>query len=272
MGAPAADDVIPAGPPPPPLVAHAVVDKPKPRWQFAANTPEGRGERAFASPKIGGEHNAMPCRACHAVSDERKGIFEHGHVKPSSTMFGAAARATLWQGIATSPGEAADICARMYMLRPAGLAPAVRKDVEAYLNKLAPDPQPPLDWDTVFLTFHSPVPDAGKGDARRGKKLVGVYCKSCHRKGGVRAELTPGLYEADMLVARVRHQPGSDNRQMPFFTVTRLPDSELRDIVTYLVGTPRERIFTRHRGAEAPVSDGGAAAAAPAAPGAAHPR
>ena len=34
---------------------------------------------------------------------------------------------------------------------------------------------------------------------------------------------------------------------MPLFTVTKLPDSELRDIVSYLVGDEKTRIFQRNK-------------------------
>ena len=89
--------------------------------------------------------------------------------------------------------------------------------------------------------------DHHRGDRARGKKLTETYCASCHQKGRVRPPLEVGLYEADMLVQRVRRSPGSDNQQMPLFTVTKLPDSELRDIVSYLVGDEKSRIFKRKK-------------------------
>jgi hypothetical protein len=61
----------------------------------------------------------------------------------------------------------------------------------------------------------------------------------------VRPPLTPGLYEADDLVRRVRWLDGHDARQMAPITVDRLTDSELRDIVTWLAGQEAERVFER---------------------------
>ena len=65
----------------------------------------------------------------------------------------------------------------------------------------------------------------------------------------MRPPLSVGLYEADYLVARVRWIAPHDAKQMPPVPLDRLTDSELRDIVTYLVGRPDERIFQRKRGA-----------------------
>lgn len=244
-----AEEAAANAPPPPPVVALPVVEKPKPKWQFADTTPEGRGERAFVTAKIGGEKNALSCKSCHSTADERKGQFEQpgNIVKPASTMWNAAGRATLWQGLAPSPGRAADICARLFMRRPDGLDAKVQGDLDAYVKKLATDQQPPLDYDVIHLSRRAPLVDAEKGDRARGKKLTETYCKSCHQKGAVRPELEPGLYEADMIASRVRRAPGSDNQQMPLFTVTKLPDSELRHIVSYLVGDEKTRIFQRKK-------------------------
>ena len=216
------------------------------RW-ICETTAEGRGERSFVTSKIGGPKNALSCRSCHSISDERKGQFEGGVVKPASTMWNAAGRATLWQGLAPGPGRAADICARLFMRRPDGLDPKVQGDLDAFVKKLATDAQPALDYDVIHLSRRAPLVDAEKGDRTKGKKLVETYCKSCHQKGRVRPELEPGLYEADMIAKRVRRAPGSDNQQMPLFTVTKLPDSELRHIVSYLVGDEKTRIFQRKK-------------------------
>ncbi|HEY4220740.1 MAG TPA: YceI family protein [Myxococcota bacterium] len=259
---PTVADLEAAAPPPPPVVARPAAPQ-KPKFQFADSTPEGKGERDFVSAKIGGDKNALTCKSCHATTDERSGIKIDGVVKPSSTMWDAAQRATLWQGIATSPGHAADICAKLFMRKDAGLDAPVRANLEAYLKKISPDPQPPLNYEAIHVTRRSTVADLDRGSVANGKKLTEVYCKSCHAKGSVRPELEPGLYEGDMIVKRVRRFPGADNQQMPLFTMNRLPDTELRDIVAYLVGTPDQRIFSRKRAA--------AAAPAPATPAPATP-
>lgn len=239
----------PTGPAPPPVVALKQPEPPKPpTFVYAADTAEGRGERAFSTKKTGGADNALSCKSCHSTQDPRKGLVEpSGVIKPSSTMWNAASRATLWQGIATSPGHASEICAKLFMRKADGLDDKTKADLEAYLKKLAPDPQPPLDYEAIHITRRSSLANPTTGNATRGKKLVEVYCAACHEKGRARPPLEAGLYEADMLVMRVRRLPGADNQQMPLFTVNKLPDSELRDIVTYLVGDEKTRIFKRKR-------------------------
>ena len=89
----------------------------------------------------------------------------------------------------------------------------------------------------------------------------------------MRPPLEVGLYEPDYLVARVRWIAPHDAKQMPPIPLDRLTDTELRDIVTYLVGRPDDRIFQRKRSgtprAEAPhepeqAPQAAVAAAAPA--------
>ena len=89
------------------------------------------------------------------------------------------------------------------------------------------------------------------GDRELGAKLEKRFCEGCHAVGKVRPPLTPGLYEPDYLVQRVRWLPGHDAKQMPPIYVDRLTDSDLRHIVTYLAGDESKRIFDRKRAASA---------------------
>jgi hypothetical protein len=73
-----------------------------------------------------------------------------------------------------------------------------------------------------------------------------VVSKNLHDLIGL---LAPGLYEPDWVVRRVRRLEGHQNKQMPPWTITRLPDSDLRDIVTYLTSNPKEpAVFNRKKG------------------------
>lgn len=235
------EDVLP--PASPVVVAQAPKKKPAPVFSFAATTAEGRGERAAADPKLGGDKNQITCRSCHGVHDERKGIFVGPIVPPSSSLWGSARRASLWQGLAPTPAAAASLCAKLFMLKPAGLDDAVAGDVAAYLTALSPDPTPAHDYASLHRSRAS-APSGAGGDVARGKKLVGVYCAACHKDGGVRPALEPGLYERDMLFARVRRAPGADNVQMPPIPIDRLTDRELQDIAAYLADE-KQRIFAR---------------------------
>lgn len=271
--APATPAVALAAPPPaptaastrPPRVELSVnvarrPEKPKaqPRavsWEFSFTTPEGRGERLFRDPSIGGEQNALACASCHAWRDERTGTLDPlGHASASSSLWNSARRSTFWRGFAGTPVDAADLCVRRFMLRPAGGDSAQLADLAAYLRRISPDTAPPLDYRPLLLGRKTAIDRPTGGDGRRGALLTERFCGRCHGEGAMRPPLEVGLYEPDYLVARVRWIAPHDARQMPPMPMDRLTDSELRDIVTYLVGRPDDRIFHRRR-ATAPRTD-----------------
>jgi len=253
---------------PPPAPAHAAVrpprlelsvnvarrpEKPKaqPRaasWEFAFTSPEGRGERLFRDPSVGGEQNAMACVACHSARDERTGVLDPlGHTSPNSSLWNIARRSIFWRGFASTPEEATDLCVRRFMLRPGGGEPGQLADLAAYLRRISPDIAPPLDYRPLLLGRKTAIDRPTGGDGKRGAVLTERFCGRCHGDGAMRPPLEVGLYEPDYLVARVRWIGAHDAKQMPPMPLDRLTDTELRDIVTYLVGRPDDRIFQRRR-------------------------
>ncbi len=231
-------------------VAHLPSKAPRarePAFRYPFDSAEGRGERMFHDASIGGAGNALACAACHSTADERWGLASDGKVRPNRTLHDSARRPSLWQGLARTVGEGATICAKLFMLKPSGLDRSQEVDLAVFLSKLSPDPAPALDYRKLALTRRSGLPDPLGGDPRRGQEQERRFCGACHGEGEIRPPLTPGLYEADDLVRRVRWLPGSDARQMPPIYVDRLPDSDLRDIVTWLAGDESQRIFKRRR-------------------------
>jgi len=237
-------------------------------WEFAFTSPEGRGERLFRDPAVGGEQNAASCASCHAWRDERTGTLDAlGHVTANSSLWNSARRPTFWRGFASTPEDATDLCIKRFMLRPGGGDPAQLADLGSYLRRISPDVAPPLDYRPLLLARRTAIDRPTGGDAKRGAVLTERFCVHCHAEGAMRPPLSVGLYEPDYLVARVRWIAPHDAKQMPPMPLDRLTDSELRDIVTYLVGRPDERIFERKRpGAprtELPASAEGPLAAVP---------
>jgi polyisoprenoid-binding protein YceI len=237
---------------PPPLSLSVVVARrPKvapraPTWEFALTSPEGRGERLFRDPSLGGELNANSCWSCHNVRDERTGFFDAaGHVKSNATLWDSGRRSSYWRGFAPTLEKGIDICVRKFMLKPGGALTEQLADLTAYLRRISPDVQPPQDYAALVLGRHTAIDRPTGGNAERGALLTERYCNYCHAEGALRPPLTPGLYEADYLVKRVRWIPGHDAKQMPPMAMDRLRDTELRDIVTYLVGDNATRIFQR---------------------------
>jgi polyisoprenoid-binding protein YceI len=217
-----------------------------PAWDFALTSPEGRGERLFRDPSVGSELNANSCWSCHSVRDERTGLFDAlGHVKSNASLWDSARRAIYWRGFVDTLEQGIDICVRKFMLKPTGAAKDQLADLAAYLRRISPDVQPALDYSALVLGRQTAIDRPTGGNAERGAVLTERYCNYCHADGALRPPLTPGLYEADYLVKRVRWIPGHDAKQMPPISMERLRDSELRDIVTYLVGDDATRIFHR---------------------------
>jgi polyisoprenoid-binding protein YceI/mono/diheme cytochrome c family protein len=217
-----------------------------PAWDFALTSPEGRGERLFRDPSVGGELNANTCWSCHNVRDERTGLFDAlGHVKSNATLWDSGRRAIYWRGFVETLEQGIDICVRKFMLKPTGATKEQLADLATFLRRISPDVQPAQDYSGLVLGRQTAIDRPTGGNAERGAVLTERYCNYCHAEGALRPPLTPGLYEADYLVKRVRWIAGHDAKQMPPMSMERLRDSELRDIVTYLVGDDATRIFHR---------------------------
>lgn len=232
--APTVAEVLPLAPRPKPRAPR----KPKPAlykaFAFSGDDAKAKGERLYYAPEVGGEGNKLTCSHCHARQDERGGLLQpDGHARPAHSLFNSAQRPKFWNGFASDVGKAADICQKLYM-EGKGLSEEQRGNLTAFLQAISPDPAPELDYRVLYRTYESSIRDPSGGDAARGKALADKYCMTCHLDGRVGPVWAPGLYESDWVVKRVRRLEGHGNRGMPPFSIERLPDSDLRDIVTYL--------------------------------------
>ena len=231
---PTVTEVLPLAPLPKPRPPR----KPKPQiyksFAFKGDDAKAQGERNYYAPEVGGAGNKLTCAHCHARSDERAGLVQaDGYARPAHTLFNSAQRPHFWNGFASDAGKAADICQKIFM-RGTGLTEAQRSSLLAFMVAISPDPAPELDYRTLYRTYESSIRDPSGGDPVRGKELADKYCMTCHLDGRVGPVWAPGLYEADWVVKRVRRLEGHGNRFMPPFSIERLPDSDLRDIVTFL--------------------------------------
>jgi len=211
------------------------------------DTARSRGEALFHNAGTGGSGNKLTCFLCHAKADERLGLKQSdGFTRAATTLYNSAQRPRFWNGFATTVGAASTICAKMFMRRPDGLTLEQERDLTAFLEAVSPDPSPELDYRALYRTYDSPIRDPVGGDAARGKALADQYCMTCHLEARAAPALQVGLYEPDWIVRRVRKLEGHANKLMPVFSMARLPDSDLRDIVTWL--TSEKPIFTRKSG------------------------
>jgi thiosulfate dehydrogenase len=232
--APTVATVLPAGPKPKPRPPR----KPKPvlavTFLFSGDEAKAKGERMFHSAELGGAGNKLSCGHCHAKTDERLGLLQKdGHARVGSTMFDAAQRPKFWGGFAPNVGKAANICQKMYM-KGTGLSEQQQSELAAFVTAISPDPAPELDFRTVYRSYESNLRDPIGGDPVHGKAVADQFCMICHLDGRVGPVFQPGLYEPEWVVSRVRHLEGHDSDQMPAFNIARLPDSDLRDVVTFL--------------------------------------
>jgi mono/diheme cytochrome c family protein/polyisoprenoid-binding protein YceI len=241
------------------------VRRPRPSLQTSYTFPDdprsalSRGERLFHSPSVGGEGNALSCGHCHARTDERNGqIQPDGHVRAAHSLFGAAQRPRFWNGFAETLPKAVQLCAKVNLRRPNGLPAQVVDDLSAYIASLSVDSAPELDYRVLYRTLESPLRDPQGGDVARGRSLGFRYCMTCHLNGRAAPPLLPGLYDAEWVVRRVRRLEGHQDRQEPPFSMDRLPDSELRDIVTWLT-SPKSAppVFPRNSSKDSPSASAG---------------
>jgi len=172
---------------------------------------------------------------CHAKSDERNGLVLKGdaHVRAAHTLYNSGQRPKFWGGFATTVGAASTICQKQFM-QGDGLSKEQAELLTAFVDAISPDSAPELDYRTNYRSQEALLRDPTGGDAAKGKKLADTYCMTCHLDGRVGPVWAPGLYEPDWVVRRVRRLEGHANKQMPPWTIERLPDTDLRDIVTYL--------------------------------------
>ncbi len=246
---PTVTTVLPPSPKPKPKVPR----KPKPALEytflFKGDELKARGERLFHAPETGGPGNKMTCFHCHAKSDERSGLqLKDGKIRAANTMYNAAQRPKFWNGFAPNAGAASSICQKQFM-KGAGLDSDQENALQAFIDAISPDSAPPLDYAANnYRSMETLLSDPTGGDPAKGKQLADKYCMTCHLDGRVGPVWAPGLYEPDWVVRRVRRLEGHQNKQMPPWTITRLPDSDLRDIVTYLTSNPKEpAVFTRKK-------------------------
>ncbi len=255
---------------PQPTVQQVLPEAPKPKappkkkpqkklelkYLFTSGDPKSRGEKLFHSEKLGGEGNKLTCFHCHAKGEDKD--LKDGHVRAGRTVLNIAGRRSFWNGFATDPAKASAICQRAFMLGD-GLTPEQEEDLNAFLEAITPAPTvAALDYTVNYHSMEVLLQDPTGGNAANGKKLADKYCMTCHLDGRVGPVWAPGLYEPDWVVRRVRRLEGHQNRQMPNFSQARLPDAELRDIVTYLTSpSSAPPIFKRKKSAGAPATTTG---------------
>ena len=245
--APTITEVLPAAPKPKPRPKKKAPKALTVAKLFAKSTDENvkRGEQLFFAP-LAGRESKMTCGNCHSTVDERLGHQQaDGYVRPASTVWNSGQRPNFWGGLASTPGGAAEVCTRKFV-DDQGLKAEERTALDAYLRALSPDPQPDYYYSVLYRTIESPVPNPTAGNSKEGEKKMKLHCGSCHDDARAAPKLQRALYEPDWIVRRVRWMDGHESHACPPQRMTRLNDTELRDIVTFLSGPGSgDKIFNR---------------------------
>jgi len=192
-----------------------------------------RGKKLFADTQ-GDDYPS--CAQCHSVLPEDKELKGAKYLGPAGTLHGSARRAG-WRNKDTYKDviDAAQYCAKTWQERRHGLKAAQQADLRAYLESIAGKkvlPKRKVERKPKLITKFD------GGDAVRGKKLVVRHCGACHGPDHISFEIKAN-HKKKLLVARkvrgydkkLKFKPQGGT--MSYYTIDRLSDKDLRDIIAY---------------------------------------
>ena len=193
-----------------------------------------RGRKLFLDTQ---DDDYPSCADCHNVIPEEKEAKEAKYLGPGVTLHGAARRAG-WRNRDTfeNVAEASQYCAKTWQERKNGLKAAQRADLLAYLQSIAGKKALPK---RKVKTKPKLLKEIGGGDAKAGKETSIRYCGKCHNPDGLSFDLEPGKKKKDLIARKVRGYNAKrkfkpQKGTMSYYTVERLSDKDLRDIIAYL--------------------------------------
>jgi mono/diheme cytochrome c family protein len=208
----------------------------------ARETLAARGRVLFATPPEGG--NSLSCAHCH-VRDEPA---DDGFRRAGHPLLGAGGRSKFkaYEGrTATSLVEAFNVCLNQWMVAPLWTEDEERFDaVHMFLEATPGVSDPPSE--PLHVTLVSAPSDLRGGDPTQGEALFDGSCAICHGRGAMGAEHAPGLagrkLDPAYVARRIRTSGLQSNAEatpfatgrMPFWSVERLSDGELRDLVAFI--------------------------------------
>lgn len=209
------------------------------------------GAALFNDPGLAGtSFNDYACATCHTVGAAGEGA----ELRAGADLRGVTGRPSYWGGQELELLRAINDCLYYFMLRDAPLA-ADDEQAEALYAYLASLPAGADGAEPVSFTPVRDVEDFPAGDAAAGGALYARACRSCHgltESGDGRlvahapilpqqtlSEHPPPAYsDTDrrlVFVQKVRHGGFYGyGGQMPPFSLEKLSDEDLADLLTYL--------------------------------------
>jgi thiosulfate dehydrogenase len=206
-----------------------------------------RGAELFGDARLSASPgNVFSCATCHAADAGEGERRLAGH-----PLAGAAGRPSFWGGKVAYLLDAVNLCVAEFMRGerlgaddPQGLA------LLAYLRAIAPAPEPAKPLTVVNSIDEAYLGALPAGDGGRGEAGYQAACAPCHGAAhsgdgrlGPRVSILPEdtirvfPTEARPITAeKVRHGKFFGIAGvMPFFSIERLSDAELADILRYLL-------------------------------------
>jgi len=199
-----------------------------------------------------GESN-YSCIYCHANFDEE--LLDDGYWRPGNSLWNSAARPSYYNEAYSGNGDiplarGINTCVVAFLQTNAfKLSDEKMQALLAYLHSISQDDTAP----PVTITRASRAPEMD-GNPRRGEKLYAASCVLCHRDKGILPELNFGV-DCALVLAKIRDMKVPDDAKgimeddyppMPFFSLERLSDQQVADILAHWDYT----IFTREQASQ----------------------
>lgn len=212
-----------------------------PSLESAINSPSllpSSGLDVFTKPLP--EANTFTCNTCHTFSDVENSFRTVGH-----DLSNAAFRTHYKNGALTTLRDAVNNCVEHWM---AGEPWTEENPLWTLLRDFL-ETGDSQDNSNLSYTIVDPPVDLTGGDTVRGMLTFNQTCATCHGLDGVGTERGPFLagttLSAETIASRVRTSGPTDTDvyngltggRMPFWSESRLSDSELKDIISFLDAT-----------------------------------
>lgn len=191
------------------------------------------GQTIYEETVEGG--NTFTCATCHAM-DDSEGRRRVGH-----PLGGATSRETFKNGQLDSFEDAANSCLSEWMTADPWEADDPRMvSLRAFVESGTGAE------DDITFEIATPAADLSGGNPDAGREMFNASCAECHGQDGLGTQqaisVASGTLEPAYIARRVRTSglPGSQVYEgltggvMPFWSASRLSDTELLDIVAYL--------------------------------------
>jgi len=194
--------------------------------------------------------NRMACADCHSA--DQGGDPER--ILPGFDLWGVGARASWWGGQSARLVDAVDQCIVYFLLGdPLDPESEAGMQLDELLRSITPEGSDPAPLPMTIVENITAIP---LGDAVAGEQTYDRTCGYCHGEPGTGAGglsdfilpdstseydgLFPGTPKGLVVIEAIRHgRFFGIGGQMPLFSLERLSDAEIGDILAYL-GLPAE--------------------------------